>query len=120
MKTEFEFLVRLIQSNSLDIRLTAIGAIAKTKQNNSLVIEILSHVIKFNSEPEKSAAIQALGEIGGRDAIDILMNEIQTPTTNSIKKLAINALGEAMKNTELNELAENLADHKQESRLRVM
>lgn len=120
MKVEFEFLVKLTKSNSLDVRLAAIGAIAKTQQHKAFVIDTLSNIIKFGSAQEKCAAIQALGELGNQDAIDILMDEIQTPTTNFIKKLAINALGEAIKNTELNELAENLTDHEQELQLRVM
>lgn len=120
MSSEFEFLVKLTQSNSLDVRLAAIGAIAKTTQHKAFVIDTLSNIIKFGSVQEKCAAIQALGELGSQDAIRILVDEIQTPNNHSIKKLAVTALGEAIKNTELNELQEGTTDREQKLRLRVV
>ncbi|KOR10939.1 hypothetical protein ABW55_15725 [Acinetobacter sp. C15] len=120
LKAEFEFLVKLTQSNSLDVRLAAIGAIAKTTEHKAFVISTLSNIIKFGSAKEKCAAIQALGELGSQDAIRILVDEIQTPNNHSIKKLAITALGEAIKKMELNELQEDKTGHEQKLRLRVM
>lgn|GEM_PF-5254913 len=120
MKAEFEFLVKLTQSNSLEVRLAAIDAIAKTRQHKAFVIDTLSHIIKFNSEQEKKAAIKALGELGGRAAMNVLIDEIKTPTNSSIKTLAIMALGEAFKNTDMNELVENVIDREQKLQLVVL